>query len=1111
MADRLKYSKVRQEIIDALRTDLMGPQSENEILDENPKSSYIVGMLVSKSGGQESSTTLEQEVEGDIAYGESEDYTAGVDDDNEPIMTTNFKLPTSIGISFYVDSQTKSINIDVKWGDYVRSVEKRVGKTGKEYNHHIYMRQPMKSTIVVEFNAFEKNIEIPLKEDSNVVLHISKISLKKGYSLVTAYVINRRGISDNELESMMFQVEIKAYSKNGDRVFLAENICRDVLAKDEFYFEQRPILGRGRNCAATWDEAEYGRASWVKSDFIPEYEFPGVSAALEGFDKFFFSMRFMSNPKNKSGVLERLNILADSYEKWIQEKLIANDKMSNIEFKEEIGENVISHCKEAQDRIREGIALIANDDIAFDAFCFMNRSMLLQRNIMSFSKKYGSGIECNFRDFVDPREQDTDFAWRPFQIAFILMNLTGIVDPEHKDRDVVDLLYFPTGGGKTEAYLGLMSFVIANRRLRASETSDYNYDGGVTAILRYTLRLLTTQQRDRITKMVVAAELIRQEEYPKYGKEAISIGFWVGGGVTPNKFDDLVEKADKPGEAKRKRNLLYKQLLTCPFCGKPLTEDEFYIDPDRKSVAIYCADRNCMFYKYKQDRIQIPVYLVDEEIYAKCPTIILSTVDKFARLPWDVKTNALFGRVDRFCSRDGYVAIGEKHKRHNKTKDLPTSTLNPVRPFLPPELIIQDELHLITGPLGTVYGAYETIIENLCTYGEKAIKPKYVVSTATIKNASEQTKCLYARKTTAQFPPNGFEIGDSFFINEISTKDDPFRKYVGVCAPGQSVKTTLLRMYAIILQTSYQLAQEDDYKDVIDPYYTLVGYYNSIRELGGAVRLLQDDIPKRINRIKIKYNMDQLRYLNKKVEITSRMSSYEIPNKLRQLEATCESKECLDTAVATNMIAVGMDVDRLGLMVVTGQPKQNSEYIQATSRIGRAFPGLVFTLYNPYRPRDLSHYENFVGYHSQLYRFVEGTTATPFSARARDRVMHALIISAIRLKYPEMASNESAANISTLTDLQISEIKTLILNRLNIVKSEVREDVEDEIDHFIDWWKMLATQNKIKPLRYYVYGTEKYNRLMNYYGQSCNDVEKATLSSMREVENAANMFYYTEE
>lgn len=263
-----------------------------------------------------------------------------------------------------------------------------------------------------------------------------------------------------------------------------------------------------------------------------------------------------------------------------------------------------------------------------------------------------------------------------------------------------------------------------------------------------------------------------------------------------------------------------------------------------------------MFYRYKpSNKIKIPVYLVDEEIYAKCPTIILSTVDKFARLPWDVNTNALFGRVDRICSRDGYVAIGADHARHNRTEELPTSTLRSIKPFLPPELIIQDELHLITGPLGTVYGAYETVIEDLCSYtiGEKKIKPKYVVSTATIKNAAEQTKCLYGRKVTAQFPPNGFEIGDSFYIREVPVEQDPFRRYVGVCAPGQSVKTALLRVYSIILQSAYNLSLDDEYKDVIDPYYTLVGYYNSIRELGGAVRLLQDDIPDRIQRIKKKY------------------------------------------------------------------------------------------------------------------------------------------------------------------------------------------------------------------------------------------------------------------
>ena len=822
-------------------------------------------------------------------------------------------------------------------------------------------------------------------------------------------------------------------------------------------------------------------------------------------------MRFLSIAKKKDQIIERLNTLANSYEEWIQEKLVKNPKMQDQEFSAEIGEQVVYDCKHALTRIREGIDLLVTDQVAFEAFCFMNRTMILQRNIMNYSKKYGAGVECSFQDFVNPRNPDNDFGWRPFQIAFILMNLSAMVNPHHADRDMVDLLYFPTGGGKTEAYLGLMAFVIANRRLHIDPHDVYNRDGGVTAILRYTLRLLTTQQRDRIIKMVVAAELIRQKTGSRFGTAPISIGFWVGGTVTPNYFKDLKEDPDDPGKARRNCNLLYKQLLTCPFCGKPLSSENFYIDFDRKSVEIYCSDKNCMFYKYRQDRMAIPVYLVDEEIYSKCPTIILSTVDKFARLPWDVKTNTLFGRVDRLCSRDGYVAIGDEHKRHNKTATLPTASLKPVKQFAPPELIIQDELHLITGPLGTIYGAYETIIEDLCTYVDngQVIKPKYVVSTATIKNAGEQTKCLYGRKNMAQFPPNGFEIGDSFFINEVPVTEDPFRKYVGICASGQSMKTALLRVYAVLLQTSYELSKDETTNKYIDPYYSLVGYFNSIRELGGAVRLLQDDIPKRIKRLKKKYHYERERPLKRRTEITSRMSSYDIPNKLKQLETTFQSDDCLDTAVATNMIAVGMDVDRLGLMVVTGQPKQNSEYIQATSRIGRSFPGLVVTLYNPYRPRDLSHFENFTGYHSQLYRFVEGTTATPFSARARDRVLHAVIISAIRLKYPDLARNTGAGLIASLTDDQLDDIKSVILTRLNIIKPSVRVEVEAEIDQFIDWWKFLAAQKK--PLLYYIGKTDTYNRLMNYYGERCTESEKPTLNSMREVESASNMYYFWED
>lgn len=1109
MADRFKYAEVRQKIIEAIRTDLIGPREDEEVLEENPRYAYLVGMLDAQNDDEDYSSAGEQEVDADMAIEDGEDYTAGEEDDNEPISTTRFQLPSSIGISFYVQSDLNGLNLDVCWGDYSRSSRKYTGKDEKEHSRAVYTRIPMKETVRVVFADFIRTNDYPLVCDSNVHVHVSRIPLKGGYSLVTAYVVNKRKNPANSTERLMFQVELKAHAEDGRPVFIAEHICREILAADEFYFAQRPILGRGRGCAAVWDKPVNGKTTSISTAFIPEYEFPGVSAALDGFDQYYFSTLTMSKKAKKDETIGKLKTLADSYDSWITKTLSGSKRMEDQAFRERIGNTVIGRCQDALRRIREGIHIIETDDTAFEAFCFMNCVIFLQNSIKNYAKKHGTDeVVCSFTDFIRQKGKSSNFGWRPFQIAFILMNLAGIVNPEHPDREIVDLLYFPTGGGKTEAYLGLMAFAIANRRLRATEDSEYNLDGGVTVMLRYTLRLLTTQQRDRITKMVVAAEKIRRQAYPRFGTEPISIGFWVGGGVTPNKFEEFIEKPDRPQDARNAVNHVCKQLLTCPFCGKPLKEENFYIDTDRKTIEIYCSDRDCEFYKYRDGRYPIPVYLVDEEIYSKCPTIILSTVDKFARLPWDVNTNALFGRVNRKCSRDGYVAIGAEHGRHNRTETLPTSTLTDIRPFLPPELIIQDELHLITGPLGTVYGAYETIIEDMCTHD--GIRPKYVVSTATIKNAEEQTRCLYARKNTTQFPPNGFEIGDSFFIREIPVDDNPFRKYVGICAPGQSMKNALLWIYAIILQAAYTYSLQEEYRDVIDPYYTLVGYFNSIRELGGAVRLLQDDIPKRIHRIKRKYGLEKERYLYRNEEITSRMASFRIPEKLSQLETTFEKKGCLDTAIATNMIAVGMDVDRLGLMAVTGQPKQNSEYIQATSRIGRSHPGLVVTLYNAYRPRDLSHYENFTGYHAQLYRFVEGTTATPFSARARDRVLHALVISAIRLNYPQMANNPDAAAIVSLTDEQIATVRKMIIDRLNIVKPSAIADAEDEINQFIEWWKLRASRTD-KPLRYYVVGTDRYNRLMNPYDKPHEEDEKATLQSMREVESSANMFYYTEE
>ena len=324
MADRFKYSEVRQKIIDAIRTDLIGPREKKEILQENPRYAYLVGMLDIQSSDEDYSGAGEQEVDADMAFEDGEDFTAGEDDDNEPISTTHFQLPSSIGISFYIPSDTESINLDVTWGDYVKSSEKYIGKDEKEHIRAIYTRQPMEETVRVQFKDFTRTKDYQLVCDSNVHVHVFRIPLKGRYSLVTAYVINKRKNPNNSAEAIMFQVEIKAYAEDGSAAFIAEHICREILASDEFYFAQRPIMGRGRGCAAVWDTPVDGRTTYVKSAFIPEYEFPGVSAALDGFDRYFFSTFTMSVKSKKAETIGKLNTLAESYEKWINSTLLEN-------------------------------------------------------------------------------------------------------------------------------------------------------------------------------------------------------------------------------------------------------------------------------------------------------------------------------------------------------------------------------------------------------------------------------------------------------------------------------------------------------------------------------------------------------------------------------------------------------------------------------------------------------------------------------------------------------------------------------------------------------------------------------------------------------------------
>jgi hypothetical protein len=433
----------------------------------------------------------------------------------------------------------------------------------------------------------------------------------------------------------------------------------------------------------------------------------------------------------------------------------------------------------------------------------------------------------------------------------------------------------------------------------------------------------------------------------------------------------------------------------------------------------------------------------------------------------------------------------------------------------PPELIIQDELHLISGPLGSMVGHYETMINELCIdkRSGKNIGPKVIASTATISRAKEQCNALYncSKDRVIQFPPSGINAGDSFFA--IENSNGVGRLYVGILAPASSsYSTTNIRLYATLLYAAKALEVMDEKER--DPYWTNVGYFNSIRELGQTATWVSADIDEYLHTIYKRRHEDEdegykdnRRYIYRFEELTSRIQSDKIPMSLQNLEITYpsayEEKRPVDICLATNMISVGVDVSRLGLMTVTGQPKTTSEYIQATSRVGRTVnaPGIIFTSYSPGKPRDKSHYEQFRSYHSKIYSHVEPTSVTPFSAPLRDRALHALLIGLFRLTSTE----------DTYDNPQIMPEGKALINILSIIRERVKSIDNGEMDNTMKQLDEIITNwRNWSPQKYSDFRSEPALPLMFQAGTKPNpEWEKrgfATPTSMRSVDASCEVY-----
>jgi hypothetical protein len=771
----------------------------------------------------------------------------------------------------------------------------------------------------------------------------------------------------------------------------------------------------GRNVAADWDRSsgESGKVCTVWTDPLPQAPVhrvaPNEDASLKG--AVTFGMEDLSRAAEAGPVTLRaaLSELPQLYGKWIETQIKLAESLG-APRRRETAERLIADMGTAQARIAAGIEILLDpaQDAPLTAFRLMNEA------VARAARRRNAGREQRPEDMPQP-------TWRPFQLAFVLLNLAGLVDKTHADREIADLLFFPTGGGKTEAYLGLAAFSIALRRLRGPGVLG----AGVSVIMRCTLRLLTLDQLSRAAGVVCALELMREDPANRdekgrrlLGDWPIETGLWVGSDASPNRLGRTGDSDETTavGRIRRFRNNrgpAPAPLKACPWCGEGFKPDTFKCEPNEHAptrLDLRCDNIDCDF---TGDR-PLPIRVVDEDIYRRLPAFLIATVDKFASLPWVGQTGAFFRGVERYETDLGFFGASEAGGR----------PLGNGWSLDPPDLIIQDELHLISGPLGTVAGLYEAAIDFLASRqaGGRTVRPKIVASTATVRRAEKQIQALFDREKTAVFPPPGVSIEDSFFA--FSKPEDPARLYVGIAAQGRGPKLVFLRTLTTLLAAA-QAAYEEaggtrSSRNEADPYMTALCYFNALRELGGARRIVEDEVRERVGGYGAKRRriapMDQPfrnRAMRDPLELTSRVSTDEVAIAKERLDAVVGGEKSVDVALATNMISVGLDITRLGLMLVQGQPKTAAEYIQATSRVGRdpRRPGLVVAILNVHKPRDRMHYEQFSQFHRTFYRAVEATSVTPWASRALDRALAAVVVAAARHWDRALAPNDAAALI----------------------------------------------------------------------------------------------------
>lgn len=976
----------RDEIVSFLTSHLVGPHLGNqESIEHKPSRYYTAGVLFPRDL---------TDTGGDIP-----DDVGGQAEEDDPIPMSGQRQPSCLGLTFSTSSA--SIKCIVSAAMYKESSKS-------------WIRQPFEDEVITLSRSNDK-VQI---FQNKALLHSRWRNESNGRTTVTVALVNEIPKSDefDPDSECLFQVQFSCTPIDGDFTPYDDRI--DFFKSDEdheldFQYRNEKTYAVGHGCAAHWEVKE-NRVETVSTKSIPTHEVPIILPA-EFKDEFTDVYKLAHLTQQE---VPHLYELTNQYSIGINQIRQDNQPSNPVEAASAV--RVLQRMVDCENRIRQGIAILENDPISFEAFRLANEAMLHQRWATAQNAKLlgkSRSPDETLQGFASDLDlKNLGFFWRPFQIAFVLMTIESLVNKESKDRDLVDLIWFPTGGGKTEAYLLLAAFEIFRRRLLLK-----NRGAGTAVISRYTLRLLTSQQFERTSTLVCAMERIRSKNEDRFGTEKITIGLWVGQGNTPNSLKDAREKVEEdlvPSD--RPYNPFAIQ--RCPWCHTRLiprpTDQNLTIgfEATNQQFRIYCPNHSCDFHQ------EIPVQVVDEAMYIQPPSILLAVVDKFALLPRNPEIRKFLGGDTRFIA---------------------------------PSLLIQDELHMLGAALGTVFGVYEAAIDTIIQMFSEGSRPKIIASTATIRDSNRQSRNLFGRDC-AVFPPPGLDHGNSFFgrVN----KEAPGRLYVGVLSPNHTPSTSLIRVAALLAQSAVHCTLN---ANEVDAYWTNVIYHNSLRLLGRTRNFAVDDIPDWLSIVS--KNSTQKRALNdyQVDELTSNVADNELPQKLERLFIPASDPDSLSIVAATNMISVGVDVPRLGLMTVYGQPFSTSEYIQASSRVGRqaSHPGLVITHFSKSKPRDTSHYETFRSFHQAIYRFIEPTSVTPLALPARSRCLPAALVGTIRQSCG-LFSNDSARDFDKNNPKIQLAIQTLESRLAATLDSESADALGQLRNLVSEWTNRIATSRK---------------------------------------------------